>query len=181
MDHSFRYLTTKQDNTILRVTLNRPEVHNAFNRDLIEELRLVFHTVAGTPVGEVRAVVLGGEGKSFCAGADVNWMRDSLNYSEEENVEDALRHGPDVRYDRPVPGARSCPDPWCRAGRWGWPGCSVRYCCGRRGHPGSPFRRPNWALRPQLSLPLCCERSARATRVPSFLLPSASVPSEPCK
>jgi methylglutaconyl-CoA hydratase len=90
MDQSFRYLNAKLENRILHVTLNRPEVHNAFNRDLIEELRLAFHSACNTPVGEIRAVVLGGEGKSFCAGADVNWMRDSLNYTEEENVQDAL-------------------------------------------------------------------------------------------
>jgi methylglutaconyl-CoA hydratase len=65
-------------------------VHNAFNRELIEELRLAFENVEAAPVGEIRAIVLAGEGKSFCAGADVNWMRDSLNFTEDENVEDAL-------------------------------------------------------------------------------------------
>jgi methylglutaconyl-CoA hydratase len=70
--------------------LNRPQVHNAFNRDLIEELRVAFQSIASAPAGSIRAAVLAGEGKSFCAGADVNWMRDSLQFTEAANVEDAL-------------------------------------------------------------------------------------------
>lgn len=79
------------DNGVARVTLNRPEVHNAFNPALIEELRATFAHIASLERGQVRVVVLSGEGKSFCAGADVNWMRESLEYSEQDNVADALR------------------------------------------------------------------------------------------
>lgn len=71
------------------VTLARPEVHNAFNERLIAELHEVF-----TAIGEddaIRAVVLRGAGNNFCAGADLHWMRASLDYSHDENVADALR------------------------------------------------------------------------------------------
>lgn len=72
------------------VTLNRPDVRNAFNAQLIEEVKDVFHRIAQGNAGDVRAVVLAGAGQSFCAGADVNWMRASLAFSHEENVADAL-------------------------------------------------------------------------------------------
>jgi len=87
----FEYLSFTLDHGVCRITLARPEVHNAFNRKLIEELRAAFEDVSTRPSSDVRAVVLAGEGKSFCAGADVNWMRESLEYTEEENVADALR------------------------------------------------------------------------------------------
>lgn len=87
---NYEHLLFSIDNRICRVTLNRPDVHNAFNRALIEELGTAFSEIASLPVGEIRAVVLSGSGKSFCAGADVNWMSDSLDYSHEENVADAL-------------------------------------------------------------------------------------------
>jgi methylglutaconyl-CoA hydratase len=79
------------DNGVCWITLDRPDVHNAFNRKLIEELRAAFEDVSTRSHSEVRAVVLSGEGKSFCAGADVNWMRESLMYTEADNVADALR------------------------------------------------------------------------------------------
>lgn len=71
---------------MLRVTLARPERRNAFNAELIAEL-----THAFTDVGDARAVVLAGDGPSFCAGADVDWQRSAIDLSYDENVEDALR------------------------------------------------------------------------------------------
>ncbi|HEX6800491.1 MAG TPA: enoyl-CoA hydratase-related protein [Ktedonobacterales bacterium] len=71
------------------VTLARPEVRNAFNARLIAELRAVFRKLDQTD--GLRAVVLEGEGKVFSAGADLNWMRASLDFSHDENVNDALR------------------------------------------------------------------------------------------
>jgi methylglutaconyl-CoA hydratase len=68
------------------VTLARPERRNAFDAALVAEL-----TDAFADVGDARAVVLSGEGPSFCAGADVEWMRASVDLSYDENVEDALR------------------------------------------------------------------------------------------
>jgi len=75
---------------ITRVTLTRPEVHNAFNAELIGELRLVFRRFEDEPSDKLRAVVLAGDGPSFCAGADVNWMRASLGLSKEQNEQDAM-------------------------------------------------------------------------------------------
>lgn len=74
---------------VVRITLARPEVHNAFDRALIEELTHALGR-AGETDG-ARSVLLRAEGKTFCAGADVNWMRESLECTEEENVEDARR------------------------------------------------------------------------------------------
>jgi methylglutaconyl-CoA hydratase len=80
-------LRVDQAGDLLRVTMARPEQRNAFDAALIEEL-----TAAFSQVGEdVRAVVLAGEGKSFSAGADVEWMRNAIELSYEENVADARR------------------------------------------------------------------------------------------
>lgn len=78
-------LTFDQD--IATITLNRPEVHNAFNREMIAHLGDLCDTLAARD--DVRAVVLRGAGKSFSAGADLNWMRDSVAFSKEENRDDA--------------------------------------------------------------------------------------------
>ena len=79
-------LRVEQDGSVLRVTLARPERRNAFDAALIAEL-----TDAFAEVGDAGAVVLSGEGESFCAGADVEWQRSSIDLSYDENVEDALR------------------------------------------------------------------------------------------
>jgi methylglutaconyl-CoA hydratase len=79
-------LKIDREGQILRVTLARPERRNAFDAALIAEL-----TEAFADVGDARAVVLAGEGQSFCAGADVDWQRSAIDLSYEENVEDALR------------------------------------------------------------------------------------------
>lgn len=77
-------LRIERDGDVLRVTLARPEARNAFDSSLLAELADVF-----VDVGKARAVVLAGEGPSFCAGADVEWMRASVELSYEENVADA--------------------------------------------------------------------------------------------
>jgi methylglutaconyl-CoA hydratase len=74
---------------VARVTLARPGVRNAFNADVIAELHAAFGRIA--QAGDVRAVVLAGEGSVFCGGADINWMRASLDLSVEENAADAQR------------------------------------------------------------------------------------------
>ncbi len=71
------------------VKLNRPEVHNAFDDRLIAELTKVFAELNGN--AKVRLAVLSGNGKSFCAGGDLNWMRSMKNYSREENIDDSKR------------------------------------------------------------------------------------------
>ncbi|HUP83659.1 MAG TPA: enoyl-CoA hydratase-related protein [Candidatus Limnocylindria bacterium] len=75
---------------IARVTLTRPEVHNAFNADLIGELRSAFKRLSEETADQLRGVVLAGDGPSFCAGADVTWMRASLGLSREQNEQDAM-------------------------------------------------------------------------------------------
>ena len=79
-------LRVERDGSVLRVTLARPDRRNAFDAELIAALRDAF-----ADVGDARAVVLSGEGESFCAGADVEWMRSSVELSYEENVQDARR------------------------------------------------------------------------------------------
>jgi methylglutaconyl-CoA hydratase len=79
-------LRVERDGPVLRITLARPERRNAFDAALIAELAEAF-----ADVGDARAVVLGGDGESFCAGADVEWQRSSVDLSHEENVEDAAR------------------------------------------------------------------------------------------
>jgi len=79
-------LRIERDGPLLRVTLARPERRNAFDAELIRELADAF-----VDVGDARAVVLAGEGESFCAGADADWQRSAIDLSYDENVEDALR------------------------------------------------------------------------------------------
>src|SRR5437764_13912655 len=79
-------LRIERDGQVLRVTLAKPERRNAFDAELIAELHDAF-----ADIGDARAVVLAGDGPSFCAGADVEWQRASIDLSYEENVEDALR------------------------------------------------------------------------------------------
>jgi methylglutaconyl-CoA hydratase len=76
--------------SVARIILNRPDVHNAFNAELIAELRLLFRRLSDEPAESLRVVVLAGNGPSFCAGADVNWMRASLGLSREQNEQDAM-------------------------------------------------------------------------------------------
>ena len=77
-------LRIERDDDLLRVTLARPETRNAFDADLIAELSEAF-----VDVGKARAVLLTGEGPSFCAGADVEWMRASVELDFDANVADA--------------------------------------------------------------------------------------------
>jgi methylglutaconyl-CoA hydratase len=79
-------LRVERAGPVLRVTLARPERRNAFGAELIAEL-----TGAFADVGDARAVVLAGDGPSFSSGADVEWMRRSIELSYEENVADARR------------------------------------------------------------------------------------------
>ncbi len=77
-------LRVETDGDVLRITLARPEQRNAFDATLITALAEAF-----VDVGRARAVVLAGEGRSFCAGADVEWMRAAAELSYDDNVADA--------------------------------------------------------------------------------------------
>src|SRR3954469_22901572 len=79
-------LRIERETNVLRITLAKPERRNAFDAELIGEL-----TDAFSEVGDARAVVLAGDGPSFCAGADVEWQRASIDLTYDENVQDALR------------------------------------------------------------------------------------------
>lgn len=72
---------------VKEIWLNRPDLHNAFNAELIEELIAAFSSIEKS----VRLVILTGRGSSFCAGADLNWMKSMKDYSKEENFADAKR------------------------------------------------------------------------------------------
>jgi len=77
-------ITYEKADSIARVTFSRPEIHNAFNSTMITEMTDVFARIEADD--DVRVVLLTGEGKSFCAGADLNWMRGVIKQSFEENL-----------------------------------------------------------------------------------------------
>jgi methylglutaconyl-CoA hydratase len=79
-------LRVERGGPVLRIVMARPERRNAFDAALIDELSAAF-----ADVGAARAVVLSGDGPSFSAGADVEWMRSSVDLSFDENVADAMR------------------------------------------------------------------------------------------
>ena len=80
-------LHISQQGSVLTIALNRPEVRNAFNDEVIQELTHAFHALGQRT--DVRAVVLAAVGPAFCAGADLNWMRRMADYTRAENVADA--------------------------------------------------------------------------------------------
>ncbi|KPL14641.1 hypothetical protein AMJ74_02995 [candidate division WOR_3 bacterium SM1_77] len=83
----YQTILCKVEDSIAYVTFNRPDVHNAFNDVMIRELIEVFSDIE--KLSEVRVVVVSGQGKSFCAGADLNWMRRVKDYSYEENLRES--------------------------------------------------------------------------------------------
>ncbi len=83
---AYKTLLVEHANGVLTVTLQRPEVHNAFNDELIAEAIDVFSNIDATAS---RVVVLKGTGKNFCAGADLNWMSRMVSYTRDENVRDS--------------------------------------------------------------------------------------------
>jgi methylglutaconyl-CoA hydratase len=78
------------NDAVARVTLARPDVHNAFNAALIAELRKTFTLLAREGPTDLRVVVLAGDGPSFCAGADIDWMRAAMRLDVEANEQDAM-------------------------------------------------------------------------------------------
>lgn len=78
------------NDAVARVTLARPDVHNAFNASLIAELRRTFAAFARETPTELRVVILTGDGPSFSAGADIDWMRAAIQLDVEGNEQDAM-------------------------------------------------------------------------------------------
>ena len=84
---NYKSLLVNTKEHVATVTLNRPEIRNAFNDEMIGELSAVFQQLAEDD--KVRVIVLAAAGKAFCAGADLNWMRAMADYSYDENLADA--------------------------------------------------------------------------------------------
>ena len=80
-------IEVSERNEIALVTLNRPDVHNAFNETLVAELTDALRTLDANP--RIRAIILLATGKSFCAGADLKWMERMAGYAYEQNIADA--------------------------------------------------------------------------------------------
>lgn len=76
----------EKEKGVKEIWLNRPELHNAFNAELIEEMIALFESFK-----DERLIILTGKGNSFCAGADLNWMKAMKGYSKEDNVKDSKR------------------------------------------------------------------------------------------
>ncbi len=83
------FLTVTELDQVAYVKLNRPDVRNAFNPEMIHEITQAFHGFNHRH--DLRVVVLQGEGKSFCAGADLNWMKEMVNFTFHQNREDSLK------------------------------------------------------------------------------------------
>jgi methylglutaconyl-CoA hydratase len=85
-----KHIETRREGAVEYLTLNRPEVRNAFNEDVIAELTAWAEGVEAARRDGLRAVVLAGAGKVFCAGADLTWMSKMIHYTEAENLRDAM-------------------------------------------------------------------------------------------
>lgn len=86
---TYETIIFSKDGKIARIFFNRPEIHNSFNSTMIKELDAAFEKIKADK--SIRVVVLSGKGKSFCAGADINWLREIVNYSFEQNLEESLQ------------------------------------------------------------------------------------------
>ena len=84
-----KHLQTTVSNFVASVRLNRPEVRNAFNDEMIAEVTETFNSLATRD--DVRCIVLAANGTAFCAGADLNWMRSMADFTREQNLADAGR------------------------------------------------------------------------------------------
>ncbi|MFO7732751.1 MAG: enoyl-CoA hydratase/isomerase family protein [Candidatus Aminicenantes bacterium] len=85
---TFETLQVERDGRVTRLWLNRPAVRNAFNAVMVRELRKALEDVRRDD--EVRVVVLSGRGSSFCSGADLNWMREIINFTYEQNLGETM-------------------------------------------------------------------------------------------
>ena len=90
MNNALRLERSGPSGVIARVTLARPEVHNAFDASLIADLRATFAAFERETAADLRAVVLAGEGGTFCAGADIDWMRAAMARDGVGNEQDAM-------------------------------------------------------------------------------------------
>jgi len=100
---NYKTLKINFEKGIARLTLTRPEIHNAFNEVMLAEVLEVCTNLAKDE--NVRVLIFTGEGKSFCAGADLNWMKKMINYTYEENFADSmvLANAMNALYSMPQP------------------------------------------------------------------------------
>ena len=103
MDKQYKTIIIDRQNSVVIVMLNRPELHNAMNDTMIAELTAAFTEISKDE--SIRGVVLRGKGKSFCAGADLNYMKGIAGFGFEENVKDGKKLAALFRtiYDCPLP------------------------------------------------------------------------------
>lgn len=87
-EKTYKTILISRKDRVGRISLNRPDVHNAFNVTMIRELTDAFAMVKED--NSVRVVILTGVGESFCAGADLNWMREIIRYSFDQNLKESL-------------------------------------------------------------------------------------------
>ena len=83
----YETLELQREEDVVTICLNRPEVHNAMSEKLMKELTSCFKELSYD--NKVRIIIITGNGKSFCAGADLNWMKSMAKYSKEENIQDS--------------------------------------------------------------------------------------------
>ncbi len=88
-DRNYKTIILNVKGQIAEVILNRPEIHNALNDELINELYGAFTYLNNS--NDIRVIILTGNGKSFCSGADLNWMKSVVNYSFEQNYQESLK------------------------------------------------------------------------------------------
>jgi methylglutaconyl-CoA hydratase len=87
--NKYQTIELTADKSVSTIWLNRPEVRNAFNVTMVKELTESFEKLGRD--NSVRIIVIRGRGKTFCAGADLNWMLEAVNYSREENYREAMQ------------------------------------------------------------------------------------------
>lgn len=87
-EEAYKTILFSKEDRVARIVFNRPDVHNAFDSLMISELDHAFEKAKADE--SIRIVVLTGEGKSFCAGADINWLREIIHYTFEQNLEESL-------------------------------------------------------------------------------------------
>jgi len=87
-EKAYETILFSKEDRVAHISFNRPDVHNAFNSLMISELDDAFEKAKAD--SSIRAVILSGEGKSFCAGADINWLREIIHFTFEQNLEESL-------------------------------------------------------------------------------------------
>lgn len=88
MQHTYQTISIREAGQVARLSLNRPEQHNAMNRTMIQEISHYLNQVSGND--HIRILTINGSGKSFCSGADIVWMKNSASLPEEENHKESL-------------------------------------------------------------------------------------------